>query len=442
MIRNVKRLTRRGFLQEAAGALVAAGVPMAIAAPRALARPGPNDRINIGCIGVGDRGTAVMNGFLVQPDAQVVAVCDVKRSVLQAAQRRVNEHYASEGCAAYADFRELLARPDIDGVLVATPDHWHVLAAWSAARAGKDVYLEKPMGLTLGEDYALRSAVRRYGRIFQFGTQQRSEPNFRFACEIARSGRLGKLRTINAWCVGSAAGGSPAPLPVPEGLDYDMWLGPAPAVPYTEDRCSNRFWWYISDYALGFIAGWGVHPLDIALWGGEPLMTGPWEIEGRGVFPTEGVCDTALSWRVLWRFGSGLIMDYAGGPVPAEWQQRYKQAIDHGTAFEGSDGWVHVNRAGINAEPAELLSSPMGPHEPRLVRSTGHVPNFLESMRTRQEAVSSIDAAVGADALCQLSEIAIRREQKIRWDPVGEQFLEDPGAARWLARPMRAPWHL
>ena len=259
-----KAINRRRFLKHAAGAI---SFPYVVSSSALGAGGGiaASERITVGCVGVGPQGTGVMGNFLRQKNARVVAVCDVKDPVLKAAQERVNGHYQGTGCAAYKDFRDVMARDDIDVVLAATPDHWHVLIALAAIKSGKDVYLEKPMGLSLAQDQALRTAVHRHGRVFQFGTQQRSERNFRFACELAQSGRLGKLHTINVWSPGSSQGGDPKPVPAPEWIDYDRWLGPAPYTPYTQDRCSNKLWWFISDYALGFIAGWGVHPLDIAL---------------------------------------------------------------------------------------------------------------------------------------------------------------------------------
>jgi len=432
-------INRRRFLKRAAG--TAAGV---VSFPYIISSSalGANEKITVGCVGVGPQGSGDMGNFLRQKDAQVVAVCDVKDPVLKSAQQRVNEHYNSTGCAAYKDFRELMARDDIDVVLAATPDHWHVLIALAAVRAGKDVYLEKPMGLSLAQDQALRAAVHRHGRVFQFGTQQRSERNFRFACELALNGRIGKLHTINVWSPGSSQGGDPTPVPVPDWIDYDMWLGPAPFTPYTKDRCSNKLWWFISDYALGFIAGWGVHPLDIALWGGGEKVACPVEIEGKGVWPTEGVCDTAMNWKVTCKYDSGVTMNFTGDPYPDEWKQRYGRTTSHGTAFEGADGWVHVDRSGINAHPKELLKTELGPNDIHLYKSDNHVRNLLDCVKSRAETICPIDVAVQADLICQISDIAIRLEQKLKWDPKTERFINNDAANRRLSRAMRTPWTL
>lgn len=444
-MRTVNEISRRKFLKQATGTTVGALSFPYVVSSSALGKTGntaASNRITVGCVGVGPQGTAVMRNFLAQKDARVVAVCDVKSNVLQAAQELVNKHYGNTGCAAYNDFRKLLECNDIDVVLAATPDHWHVLVALAAVRAGKDVYLEKPMGLSFAQDQALRTAVHRHGRVFQFGTQQRSSRDFRFACELVLNGRIGKLHTINVWSPGSSQGGSPEPVPVPDWLDYDMWLGPAPYTPYTEDRCSNALWWFISDYALGFIAGWGVHPLDIALWGGGEKVACPVQIEGKGIWPTEGVCDTAMNWNIVCKYDSGVTMNFTGDPFPEEWKNRYGRTTSHGTAFEGTDGWVHVDRSGINAHPKELLTTEFGPNETHLYQSSNHVRNLLDCVKSRADTICPIDVAVQADIICQISDIAIRLEQKLKWDPKIERFVNNDAANRRLSRPMRSPWTL
>jgi predicted dehydrogenase len=440
-----RKLTRRRFLKKAvfsgAGAFA---LPYIVTASSIGSnnRASAGERITVGCIGVGAQGSGVMGNFLAQPDVQIAAVCDVKSWVREAARKRVDEHYGGRGCAAYGDFRELLARADIDVVLIATPDHWHVPIALAAAKAGKDIYLEKPMGLSLSEDQALRQAIHSYRTVFQFGTQQRSDAKFRFACELVRNGRIGELRTINVWCPPSITGGSTQPAPVPEGLDYDMWIGPAPYVPYTPERCSNEFWWYISDYALGFIAGWGVHPLDIALWGGGGKLDGAVEVEGRADFPSEGVCDTAVKWNVVFRFRSGVVINYTNDPMPVEWRQRYGAGVGHGTAFEGSEGWVCVDRERIQARPEPLLESGIGPNEIHLTRSDDHVRDLLDCVRSRARTVCPVEEAVRADILCHLSDIATRLPGRLIWDQQRERFINNDNANRLLVRCWRSPWRI
>jgi predicted dehydrogenase len=439
-------ITRRRFLGTGAGiALGAVGFPYVVESS-ALGRSGAvaaGGRITVGCVGVGPQGTYVMRNFLAQKDAHVVAICDLKKPRRDEVSRLVNQHYGNDDCAVYTDFREIIAREDIDVILAAPPDHWHVLIALAAARAGKDIYLEKPMGLSLAQDQALRVACHEYGTRFQFGTQQRSSRNFRFACELVHNKRIGELKTINVWSPGSAPGGPLNPVPGPDWIDYDMWLGPAPYHPYTPDRVTNKWWWFISDYALGFIAGWGVHPLDIALWGLGDTIPGPVEIEGKGVWPTsDGVSDTAVNWNVVCKFGNGVTMNFTGDPYPEQWKNRYGRTTSHGTAFEGTDGWVHVDRGGINAHPKELLNIEWGPNDTRLYESNNHARNLLDCVRTRKDTICPIDTAVQADTLCHISDIAIRLEQKLRWDPARERFIDNDTANRRLVRAMRSPWRL
>ncbi|MHC4654292.1 MAG: Gfo/Idh/MocA family protein [Planctomycetota bacterium] len=445
-MKQKKMISRRRFLTGAAGLSAAAvGFPYFVPSS-ALGKAGnvaASNRIIVGCIGVGGQGTGVMGNFLRQKDARVVAICDLKKKRREAVRNIVNKHYKDTGCVVYEDFRELVARDDIDVVLVATADHWHVLTSLAAVKSGKDVYMEKPMGLSVAEDQVMREAVHRYGRKFQFGTQQRSDRKFRFACELALNERIGKLHTINVWSPGSASGGDPKLVPEPDGIDYNMWLGPAPYVPYTKDRCSNRLWWYISDYAIGFIAGWGIHPVDIAIWGGGEKLKTPLEIEGKGVWPSpDGVCDTARNWNIVCKYESGVTMNFAGDPMPQEWKKRYGRTSSHGTAFEGTKGWVHVNRGGINAHPKELLSTEFAPNETQLIKSGNHVRNLLDCVKSRAETISNVDAAVQGDIICQISDIAIRLEQKLRWDTKKERFVNSDEANRMLKRAMRSPWRL
>jgi predicted dehydrogenase len=453
-------LSRRGFLQRAAGTSLA-GLAFPTIVPASVRGGaegvGPGDKIAVALVGAGPQGQGVTKGFLAEEGARVVAVCDVKSEQRQSARELINKHYQDQGCSTHGDFREVLARRDIDAVIIATPDHWHVVIALAAVRAGKDVYLEKPMGLSVAEDQALRAAVRETGRVFQFGTQQRSSAFFRRACEIARNARIGRLQHINVWCIGSVPGGSTAVVPVPEGFDYDRWLGPAPFKPHREDLCSadgaKKTWWFNSDYALGFIAGWGVHPLDIAYWGYPEMMSGPLEVSGTCTIPTEGACDTATTWDVSFRFASGVTMSYRGLPISANvneaiskarlWEEKYGRTCDHGTAFEGSEGWVHVDRHHVASEPASLVKEDSDAYAVKLPRSTYHAQDFLEAIRSRRPAIANIEDAFQSDVLCHLSNIATRTGRRLTWDPRTERFVGDDAASQLLAcRKMREPWTL
>ena len=432
-----KRITRRDFLK---GTVVAVAGPwvMASSALGAEERPAPSERIVMGCIGVGGMGTGNMRGFLANPDVQVVAVCDVDAKRRQAATRGLELHYAEQlrkgtykGPAAYNDFRELLAREDIDAVSIATPDHWHCLLGIAAAQAGKDMYIEKPLSLTIAEGQALRDAVKRYGRIFQHGTQQRSDRNFRFACELTVNQRIGKLHTIKVGSPASEEAGLEPPMPVPEGFDYDMWLGPAPWAPYTEKRCRTPFWYFISDYTIGFVSGWGVHHVDIAQWGNGSDHTTPIEIEGKGVFPKDGLCDTATAWHVECKYANGVKMIYTDN-----------RETTQGVRFEGTEGWVWVRRGEIDAHPKSLLTTALGPNEIHLYESGNHGRNFLDCVKSRKPTIAPIEAAHNSATICHLSQIAMLTGRRLRWDPDRERFINDPEANRFLSRAMRSPWHL
>jgi predicted dehydrogenase len=429
-----KDINRRQFLK---GATAAVGFPYVVCAP--------SNRICVGVIGVGEQGNFVLGNFLNQDDAQVIAVCDVDKGRRDRTAQRVDQHYQKKECVAYNDYRKLLARDDIDAVLIATPDHWHVLCATAAARAGKDMYMEKPLGLNVSEGQALQAVVKRYGTVFQFGTQQRSSVQFRRACELVCNGRIGKLHTINVWAPPSVAGGSTKAAPIPDGLDYDMWLGPAPFRQYTHDRCASvwekKFWWFNSDYCLGWISGWGIHPVDIALWGAAGLLAGPIEVEGMGIFPYEGLCDTATYWNVKLNYASGVTMNFLSNPPPKEWSDRYRKIIDHGTAFEGTEGWIHVNRNEVNVSDESIKFSDR-PNNIKLYESTNHTRNFLDCVKSRATTICPLEEAHQADIVCQISDIAIRLERKLKWDMKKEMFIGDNMANRMLSRSMRSPWTL
>ena len=462
-----QQINRRSFLRRAGSAAIGTlGLPYMVPSS-ASGKAGfvaPSNRITVGCIGLGNQGSAVLRGFLGKDDVQIVAVCDVHSVKREETRKLVERHCADKqgdssyaGCTADNDFRDVISRPDIDAVVIATPDHWHVPIAAAAARAGRDIYLEKPIGVSIAQARVLRETVLRYGTVFQFGTQQRSDFEFRRACELVRNGRIGKLHTVNVWSPSSESGGSTQLAPVPPELDYDMWLGPAPLVPYTKDRCSNvnpffpspdKIWPFIGDYCIGWIAGWGVHPLDVALWGAEKELSGIVRIEGKGVFPTAGACDTATNWNVILEFpGSGVKIDFRGtggrnGPAPAEWRRRYAKAGGHGTVFEGTEGWIHVRRGFIDAQPQSLLQSQIGPDEVRLYESNDHVRNFLDCIKSRAATICPIETAMRVDTLCHLSDIATRLEEKLTWDPERERFINNETANRLLARAMRSPWRL
>lgn len=440
-------VTRRRFMGWGAAAL---GFPAIIPARVVRGADAPSNRVTLAAIGCGGRGGAVNRGIASLDGVQYLAAVDpFKERREMFAQLLDGQSKYGAVAKPHADFREVIARDDIDAVVVCTPDHWHVPVALAAARAGKDMYVEKPLGVSLAWAKVLREEVRRHGNVFQYGTQQRSDAKFRFACEMVRNGRIGRLQRIEAWCadISSQYGafhvkefGSTEPAPVPEGFDYDLWLGPAPLAPYTIDRCTNFGAYHIFDYALGFIAGWGAHPLDIAQWGKEADASGPVEYAGTGTLPEKGLFDTVSSWDVGCRYADGVEMRFMSHRVAAPIIAGYRQPNDHGTTFFGTDGWISVDRRAVHASDPGLLRTRFGPDEVRLYESPRHDQNFIDCIRTRRPTISTLENAIRSDTISHLSDIAVRIGRKIRWDPAREEILEDVAAARMLDRPLRGPW--
>lgn len=424
-----KSITRRSFL--GAAGLGLAGPLLLPARAR-----GANERITLGLIGSGSRGTHVMmDGFIANKEVSVLAVCDVMQERREKAAALVDDFYEQKGCAQYADFREVLARDDIDAVIIAPQDHWHAVMATMAAKAGKDMYCEKPLGVSVKECQAVRDAARRHKVVFQTGTQQRSDKNFRRACELARSGLLGTIHTIEVAVPGPhylpKYDGSPEPQPVPAGLDWEMFCGPAPLTHYNPGRMDWPDWYLIWDYCAGFIVNWGVHHLDVALWGCPRLMTQPFELTCTADYRTKGFSDNINGWQAEFVYPDGLRMQYSDTDHP------YRQ----GCCFRGDAGWVHVNRKGIEAEPASLLEAPLPDGAERLYESAHHARDFIQAVKSRKDPVSTVEAGCQASYLGMLGDIAARLNRKVRWDPVAERFLDDDEeASKMLQRPLRAPW--
>lgn len=443
LLNRGRNLSRRGFLRNSA--ILGAGLALPTVVPsRVFGAAAPSERITVGCIGVGRMGTGDLKEALGFDQVQVVAVCDADAHRVEAAKKLVESSYAGrsgrgsyQGCAIYGDFRELLARDDIDAVQIVTPDHWHVIPALGAARAGKDIFLQKPLSLTLEEGRVLSDTVRECGRIFQIGSQQRSDSRFRKACELVRNGRVGKLHTVKIG-FGTDPGCDPQPvMPVPEWLDYDMWLGPAPWAPYTRKRVhpekitDRPGWLRISDYSAGMITGWGSHHNDIAQWGMGTEHTGPVEIEGRAVFPKDGLWDVHGDFHIEYTYANGVKVICADN-------KENKQ----GVVFEGSDGWVYVRRGFIDANPKSLLEETIGPDETKLYVSNNHKGNFYECVKSRAETIAPAEVAHRSCSVCLLGDIAMRLGRKLHWDPGKEEFVNDAEANRMRARTMRSPWRL
>jgi predicted dehydrogenase len=462
---HAAKTNRREFMQRTAGVVGASAAFPYIVPSRALGRDGavpPSDRVTVGSIGVGNMGQAHLRHFIYQPEVQLIAASDPNRWRREQAQHLVNGEYNQQVCAAYNDFRELLARKDIDAVCISTLDSWHVLHALAAVRAGKDVYLEKPMGMSIDEIKLLRQEVQQHGRVFQFGTQQRSSKEFRFACELVRNGRIGKVHTIKVGVhSGAASGTGPKairplnlkerrerdltdertglakiiPEPVPEWLDYEMWLGPAPYAPYTTARLTAPHWFHISDYSQGYVGGWGIHHIDIAQWGNATDLTGPVSVIGKAVWPNDdALCDNPVSWDTHFEYANGVHLHFTGSGQGFQGER-------HGITFVGPDGWVYVDRGILETEPKSLMQSTIGPNEEHLPVSDLHEQNFIECVKSRGRTICPIDVAVRSDTVCQLAWITFRlHDRKLAWDPEKETFAADADAVRLMRRSLRSPW--
>jgi Oxidoreductase family, C-terminal alpha/beta domain/Oxidoreductase family, NAD-binding Rossmann fold len=416
-------LTRRAFLRDSAVAASAAVAWPAIVPSSVFGAEAPSSRITVGCIGVGGQGTNDMKGFKSHRGCQVVAVCDVDAGH----KERAAKIAGVDAKSSYHDFRDLLARDDIDAVSIATPDHWHVPTAIRAVRAGKDVYCEKPLTLTIGEGRKLVTEVRRYSRVLQTGSQQRSSSEFYKACELVVNKRIGELHTMRVWIPGNnkTCGPTWTPEPVPEGFDYDFWLGSAPWAPYHHQRCHYQFR-FILDYSGGQMTNWGAHHLDIAQWGNQSDHTGPVKIDGKGEFPKTGLFTTALKSDIKYTYANGVVL--------------YLKTGGGGTRFEGTKGWVYVNRGKLEAEPKSLLSSVIGPNEIHLYESHDHKGNFLDCVKSRKDPICAVEIGHRSASVCHLGNISMRLNRPLTWDPKAEQFPGDDEANRMLWRSRRAPW--
>ncbi len=451
---TMKKMTRRTFLKSAA--VVAAAAPT-IVPSTVFGRLAPSNRINLAAIGVGNRGASnVWQDFVTtQDDVRIVAACDCFAARRQSFADKVNAHYGARICRPMGDWRDVLARPDVDGVIISTPDHWHVPLAWHAARAKKDMYVEKPLGVAMTWAWKLRKEVAENRVIFQYGTQQRSSGEFTRAVELVRNGRIGKVRHVEVWSSDMRSPGGyeevfnerfrdTRPAPVPPGFDYETWIGPAPMRPYTVTRCMEWGAYHIYDYALGFIAGWGVHPLDIAQWGLDMDHTSPVRYEGTGEIPEGGLFDTVELWDVRCRYANGVTMrfmsDRVAKPVVEPMGVKKRPFTDHGTTFWGDEGWISVNRGALYASPRELQTEKIGDKDKPVIHSSSQGRNFVESIKSRRPTINPLESAIRSDTISHLSNIAIRLGRPIDWDPVEERIIGDPEAEKMLDRPMRAPW--
>ncbi|MCX5653949.1 MAG: Gfo/Idh/MocA family oxidoreductase [Planctomycetota bacterium] len=428
--------TRRALLKSALAASASAWIVPAHVLGSAAQTP-PSGRITLGVIGVGAQGQNDMRDLLTHEGVRVTAICDVNRRNIDAARQHIAAAYGKPDVKVFADFRELNADPSIDAVLMALPVHWHSIPALDAILHGKHIYHEKPMAMSFEEARRVREAVRRKKVVFQFGTQQRSDLKFRWACELALNGRLGKLREIQV----SAPGGGQRPpfpaQPVPDYVNWDHWVGPAPMTPFHEEKIDRANHENISNFSLGMISCWGIHHLDIAQWGNGTDDTGPSTIEGEGIFPKEGGFDAIVRWKVRFEYAQATPVTFVSDGTPG---------FRHGVRFVGESAWVHVERGQIQAGDEQLLRDPQNKCDTMPITlpvSNRHTYNFVEAIQKRTRAICDIETAVRSDALCQLALIAVKQGRNLQWDPKAERFIGDDAANPMLQpRTFRGDWKL
>ena len=444
--------SRRAFLRSAAAAGIAFPTIIPGSALGLGGKVAPSNRITLGVIGTGNQGFNDLRSFLKDDRVQIVAVCDVNRESAgywnggvggrEPAKRLVEEHYAKakssgdyRGCAAYVDYREVLGRKDVDAVEVCTPDHWHALPVIEACKAKKDIYCQKPLSLTIAEGRAMSHAVSKHRVVFQTGSQQRSDPKFRLACELVRNGRIGKLKSVQVGLPGgrqdyAKTGGQKDPKPVPDGFEYDRWLGPAPQAAYAPDRCHVNFRW-IYDYSGGQVTDWGGHHPDCAQWGMGSEMTGPVEIRDvKGVFPPDPLWNTATEYSFTAVYENGVTMQIAN-------------TNKMGVTFVGTEGTVYADRGKCETDPMSLVGSKIGPEEIHLYKSDDHFRNFIDCVLSRGPTAAPVEVAHRSITICHLGNIAMRLgRDRLRWDPRTERIIGDDEAAAMLSRPSRDPWKL
>ena len=437
---GTKRITRRDFFKGAVAAAVAAPYLVRSSALGLEGSVAPSERVTLGMIGVGDHGVGRnLRMFFAQPDAQVLAVCDVDAKLRENAKKMVEAQYADamakgsyKGCDAYGDFREIIARKDIDAIMNSTPDHWHVIPCVMAAKAGKDTMSEKPLTLTVLEGRILADTVKKHNRISQVASENRSIPVYHRMCELVRNGRIGQLRKIyvklpkGRWLRQA----SMEFVPPPKDFDYDLWLGQAPEAPYCEARCHWNFRWVL-DYSGGMLTDWGAHIIDLAQWGNNTEHTGPVEVEGKGVFPTEGIYNTATEFDINYKYANGVELNVSSS--------------EPGLRFEGTEGWIENSgwTAPLKAQPESVLTSEIGPNETHLYTCPGgEQRNFLDCVKSRKPCYAPFEVGHRTITIAHIGHISMILGRKLKWDPDKEQFVGDPGANLLLSRRMRPPWTL
>ncbi|MCX8038726.1 MAG: Gfo/Idh/MocA family oxidoreductase [Candidatus Sumerlaeia bacterium] len=436
-------ISRRTFLRTASASAAAAPLILTSCA-RTPVRPvktfGPNDRITMGVIGCGIQSRHLISRFTNEPEVQILAVCDVDKTRREAAAAGIDKKYGKapgyKGCAIYTDFRELLARDDIDAVIIATPDHWHAIIAIEACKSGKDIFCEKPLSLTVHEARQMVNAVRKYRRVFQTGSMQRSSEEFHKACTLVRNGRIGKIKEVIVNIGGTSVPCDLPTQPTPEGLDWNFWLGPAPLRGYHEELAPQGadykvfpHWRNYREYSGGMMTDWGAHHFDIAQWGLGMDESGPIEIS-----PPKGEQGKPGYVPLTYKYANGVVMmrnsEHEGQKI-------------NGVRFIGESGVIDVNRGFFKAAPesvaADWESCPI-----QLYKSRNHYGDFLDSMRSRKPPICDVEVGARSATVCHIGNIAWWTGLSLKWDPVKEVFYGSGSdeANKWLDRARRAPWKL
>ncbi|MGO8837343.1 MAG: Gfo/Idh/MocA family protein [Limisphaerales bacterium] len=442
-MKMTNEITRRrfvgGLLQTA---LLTAAAPNFIPLRVLAGDNTPSKKIQIGHIGVGGEGTYLLENFVGVNGAASVAICDPFRERRENAAKIVKDRLGLEP-KLYNDFRDLLADKSVDAVVVATPDHWHVSIGLAAVRAGKDIYLEKPLGHSLDQNKAMLEACRKHKRIFQYGTQQRAQEILKRGVELVLNGYIGDLQRVEVWAPGGDGGGSLDPIPVPDGLDYDLYIGPAPMRPCTKDRITSHGSWFFSDYALGFIAGWGAHPLDIAIWGMDSDKSGPFSLAGTGSISTpDALFNTYTKWDVEIKFHDDVTMHFMSAQVAQPIVQKYRgdNWEDNGTTFFGTKGWISLGRSTYAASNQDWFKLNPCAGSKRVLYCNKYYKAFVDSVRERSPSVAPIQDAVRSDAISHLSLMAMKTGSEVVWDPKKYKIKSPKEFNDQMTCPVRGDW--
>lgn len=448
--------SRRGFLKGSLTASTAVVFPTIISS-KVVGATAPSNRINVGLIGCGNIGHYHKNWLTQWEDVRIIAVADAFKSRRIAMAEALTAHYGPGTTKAYDDFREILQHPEVDAIFIGAHDNWHTPMAIAAARAGKDIYCQKPLTLDLEQAKHLRMIVNEKKTIFQFGTQYRSESLFPKMVELVRNGYIGELKHIDVWSRNMmndthqyhvSPYGSTEEIPIPEDLDYDAWLGPSPMVPYTADRCTAWGGYHCPETSLGFVAGCAIHPLGIAQWGNKTDHTSPIRYEGTGRVPQEGIFRTLERWDVMCTYENGVTLrmmdmqtakDVVMAYYPLPWRD------GDGVVFHGSEGWIGDFRGGSGsfyAKNQDVWKLEFQPNDERVYASTGHVRNFIDCVKSRNETICPVEMAIRCDTIAHMVDIAARTQRTIHWDPSTEQIIGDSEAAAMTTRPYREQWKI